>query len=206
MTYKNEDELKEEVLREPIPLYGKKKFTIEEYLEFENASPEKHEYYQGEIFAMAGASYDHCEIATNLIVSLGGKLKNKPCRPYGSDLRLHIPQNTLFTYPDISIICRNTFNTEESKAGAYQPIVIVEILLPSTRNYDGNQKFALYKDIPSLKEYILIDSKQVHAQVFSLKPGNTWDSKEYKALNQIVKINAIKVNLSMKEINKLTKL
>src|ERR1700704_5500452 len=92
-------------LREPIAAYGKKKFTIEEYLEYENASEEKHEYYQGEIFAMSGPKVTHNIIAGNILGELSQKLKGKSCRPFHSDQRIHILENTLFTYPDISIVC-----------------------------------------------------------------------------------------------------
>src|SRR6266508_5703728 len=94
-------------IREPIIAYGKKKFTIEEYLELERASTEKHEYYQGEIFAMAGASDNHNEIFSNVFGDLAYRLKGKSCKPYGSDMRTHIPENSLFSYPDISIFCKN---------------------------------------------------------------------------------------------------
>src|SRR5690349_24367249 len=100
----NYDE-EDQILREPIVAYGKKAFSIEEYLEFENASEGKHEYYKGEIFAMAGASDDHATIETNLIISLGNALKKSSCKPRVSSKRIHIPSNSLFTYPDITIAC-----------------------------------------------------------------------------------------------------
>ncbi len=92
-------------VNEPAIAYSKQKVSIEEYLETENAAFEKHEYYQGEIFAMSGAKVPHNEIFTNLFSALVIKLKGKKCRPYGSNLRIHIPSNTLFTYPHISIVC-----------------------------------------------------------------------------------------------------
>jgi len=91
--------------RDPLVLYSKTRFSEEEYLAFEKDSAEKHEFFRGEIFSMAGADARHSVIFSNLFVGLGIQLKGKPCKPYGSDLRIHIPQNTLFTYPDISIIC-----------------------------------------------------------------------------------------------------
>ena len=93
-------------VKEPLPAYSKDRYTIEEYLEMENAAAEKHEYYKGEIFAMSGAKLTHNMIVTNIFGNLYSKLKGKPCRPFGSDMRIHIPANTLFTYPDISVMCR----------------------------------------------------------------------------------------------------
>jgi Uma2 family endonuclease len=84
-----------EELREPVVAYGKNKFTIEEYLAYENASPEKHEYYQGQIFAMAGAGYRHNLIYSNLFIEIGIQLKGSKCKPFGSDMRVHIPANSL---------------------------------------------------------------------------------------------------------------
>src|ERR1700752_3083367 len=92
-------------IREPIVAYGKKKFTIEEYLEFERSAPEKNEYYQGEIFAMSGSGIVHNVIFSNVFREVANGLRGKSSQPFGSDMRTHIPENTLFTYPDISIYC-----------------------------------------------------------------------------------------------------
>lgn len=92
-------------VRVPAVAYGKKKFTVAEYLEIENAATEKHEYYKGEIFAMYGAKVRHNIIAGNAFTALTNKLKGKQCKPFNSGQRIHIEKNTLFTYPDISIIC-----------------------------------------------------------------------------------------------------
>jgi Uma2 family endonuclease len=92
-------------VREPIAVYGKKKLTIAEYLAYEKTSVEKHEYYQGELFAMAGAKVSHNRIVVRLTGLFSQQLRGKPCEPFNSDQRIHIPENTLFTYPDISIVC-----------------------------------------------------------------------------------------------------
>ena len=102
----------ENELREPAVAYGKSKFTIEEYLEFEKTSEEKYEYYQGEIFAMSGSKVPHNTISVNIIAALKQKLKGKACQPFNSDQRIYIPENSLFTYPDISIICGEHYYTE----------------------------------------------------------------------------------------------
>src|SRR3569832_849770 len=92
-------------VKEPAIAYSQLKISIEEYLEMENAALEKHEYYRGEVFAMSGAKVPHNIMTRNLLIGLGNKLQGKKCQPYGSDQRIHIPSNTLFTYPDISIVC-----------------------------------------------------------------------------------------------------
>lgn len=125
-----------------------------EYLDAERVSFEKHEYYKGEIFAMSGASIPHNKIFSNLFGTLYSKSKGKPCQPYGSDLRIHIPLNSLYTYPDLSIICGEPETTDENFDSVINPTVIFEILSKSTRNYDLGQKFELYRQITTLREYI----------------------------------------------------
>lgn len=102
-------------LIEPAPAYDKRKYSIEEYLKMEQLADDKHEYYQGEIFTMSGATIQHNIIVNNLLISLGTKLKGSKCRPFNSIQRIHIPKNTLFTYPDISIVYGeiNTFNNDQ---------------------------------------------------------------------------------------------
>ena len=149
-------------VREPAVAYSKQKFSIEEYLEIENASIEKHEYYKGEIFAMSGAKVPHNMISRNFLFALGKKLRGKSCQPFGSDQRIHVEENTLFTYPDISIICGEIITLNNDDCNVLNPTVIIEVLSPSTKNYDRGEKFKLYRDIPSLKEYILADSESIH--------------------------------------------
>jgi Uma2 family endonuclease len=193
-------------LREPIVAYGKKKFTIEEYLEYENASRDKHEYYRGEIFAMAGASARHNVLFSNLITELGIRLKGKKCRPYGSDMRTHIPKNSLFTYPDISIVCGEIINSEWDKDSNTQPVVIIELLSRSTSNYDRGEKFNLYRDIENLKEYILADSESIHIEANRLNEKNQWELEEYKSLEDSLAIRAIDISIPLTEIYERMKL
>src|SRR5919202_1466784 len=121
-------------VREPAVAYGKQNISIAEYLEMENSSLEKHEYYKGEIFAMSGAKVPHNIIATNLLIALGQKLRGKSCQPFGSDLRIHVEANSLFTYPDISIICGDIITLKNDNMNALNPSVLIEVLSPSTKN------------------------------------------------------------------------
>ena len=193
-------------VREPIVAYNKKHLTIEEYLDFEESSEEKHEYFQGEVFAMAGAGDPHNEIFSNLFLELGNQLKGKGCRPYGSDKRLHIPENTLFTYPDISIYCGEKKKFEKNENTSLMPTVLIEILSPSTKNYDRGGKFKLYRDIPSLKEYVLVDSESISVEIFRLNSVNHWELEEYKSIEQSLVIEALNVTLSLRDIYEHTEL
>ena len=191
---------------EPAVAYSKQKFSIEDYLEMENTSIEKHEYYKGEIFAMSGAKMPHNDISKNLSGNLYVKLKGKKCQPYGSDVRIHIESNTLFTYPDISIICGDVVTRNNDDYNVLNPTVIIEILSPSTKNYDRGEKFKLYRDIPTLKEYILVDSESIHIEVFRLNENNHWELEEYNSTENLLHIKAINENILISEIYEGVKL
>lgn len=190
------------ILREPEVAYGKNKFTEQEYLELEKKSSVKHEYYRGEIFAMSGAGVNHNYIFSNLFIGIGVRLKGKSCRPMGSDMRLNIPENTLYTYPDIAIYCGDFFNNDKDKDNARNPTVIIEILSPSTRAYDKDQKFSLYRDIPALKEYILIDSEKINIEIFRINDKKKWELEEYKSINDILGIKSVELSIPLAEIYK----
>ena len=193
-------------VKEPAPAYDKQKMSIEEYLEMENASLEKHEYYKGEVFAMSGAKVPHNIIARNLLVTLTQKLKGKSCQPFGSDLRIHVESNTLFTYPDISIICGEIITLNNDNYNVLNPSVLIEVLSSSTKNYDRGEKFKLYRDIPILKEYVLVDSESVHIEVFRLNEHNHWELEEYNSPAENLQMNTINTALLLSEIYEGTKL
>jgi Uma2 family endonuclease len=200
-------------VREPAVAYGKSKFTEDEYLQMERASDEKHEYFKGEIFrmhghgdllAMSGAGDNHNEIFSNFFGELAFRFKGKNCRPYGPDMRMHIPENTLYTYPDISIYCKKPVEGLDDDI-ATSPTIIVEILSPSTRNYDMGGKFDLYRDIPSLKEYILVETQSVRVNVFRINEGGHWELEEYKNIQDILLIKAIQISISLTDIYEAVK-
>lgn len=170
------------------------------YLDSERVATDKHEYYKGEVFAMSGASIAHNQIFSKLFGELAYRLKNKSCQPFGSDLRIHIPTNTLYTYPDITIVCGEIETTDDHFDTVTNPSVIIEILSPTTKDYDRGTKFTLYRDIPSLKEYILIDSEMVRVEKFELNSNQSWNFTEYKDVGQSFAINAIGEHLKLTEI------
>ncbi|MGN6532946.1 MAG: Uma2 family endonuclease [Ginsengibacter sp.] len=187
-------------VNEPAIAYGKQKVSIEEYLERENAADEKHEYYKGEIFAVSGAKVPHNAISGNIFGILFNKLKAKKCQPFNSDQRIHIPSNTLFTYPVISIICGEIITLNGDDYNVLNPTVIIEVLSKSTRNYDRGEKFKLYRDIKTLKEYILVDSVSIHIEVFRLNESRHWELEEYNALSDTLLIKAINESILLSEI------
>lgn len=172
----------------------------EAYLEAEREASEKHEYYRGEIFAMSGASARHNRIFTNLFIDIGVKLKGNNCLPYGSDLRIHIPKNTLYTYPDISIICGEIELTGDKFDTATNPSVIIELLSDPTRNYDKGEKFTLYRDIDYLREYILIDTEKIYVEKHVRNADNSWQLTDYKSIENSFTIQTIRLSFLLKEI------
>lgn len=155
---------------------------------------------------MSGSSIRHNVIFKNTYIGLGIRLQGKCCQPYGSDMRIDIPQNTLFTHPDISIICDEVILSDADEATAILPTVLIEIRSPITRDDDRGSKFKLYRDIPSLKEYIFIDSEAIGIKVFCLNTAGHWEQEEYQALDETLYIHAIETSIPLSEIYAGTKI
>jgi Uma2 family endonuclease len=155
-------------------IHSKTKYTPEEYLAREAQAEYKSEYYDGEIRMMAGGTEPHSIIAVNTIVELGAALKHRPCKVFNSDMRLLIGPMRTYTYPDAMVICGKT----EFQAGrndvVTNPIVIVEVLSPSTREHDRIEKFALYKQIESVREYVMIDSERMVVFLLRRESDGRW--------------------------------
>ncbi len=148
--------------------------TIEEYLAIEEAALQKSEYYKGEIFAMAGASISQNSIVGNSLIEIGSFLRDKSCEIFPSDLRIHVDANTLFTYPDLTIFCDPIERYNNRTDTALNPTVIIEVLSKSTQEYDRGTKFNLYRQIPSLKEYIMISSTEILIEQYVRQSDNEW--------------------------------
>ncbi|WP_029275988.1 Uma2 family endonuclease [Pedobacter borealis] len=190
----------DEIVNEPAVAYQKRSYTVKEYLEMEKASTVKHEYFQGEIFAMSGAGDNHNEIFSNVFGEIVQKLKGKPCRPYGSDKRMNIPENTLFTYPDISIYCNGLIHSDADEDTSILPTVIIEILSPSTKNYDKGKKFNLYKDIPSLKEYIMIDLESISVEAYYINEEKNWVLNQHKEISDRLTLVSMGFDIALSDI------
>ena len=166
----------------------------------ENASPEKHEYYHGEVFAMSGAKVPHVIITGNIFAALKQKLKGKSCKAFGSNLRIHVKANTLFTYPDISIVCGDIITLNNDNFNALNPSVLIEVLSATTKNYGRGDKFKLYRDIPSFKEYVLIDSENIGVEIFRLNAMQHWEPEEYNKNAEGFEIRTVDVFLLLSEV------
>ena len=194
------------IIDEPAVAYGKGKYSIEEYLELENAATEKHEYYQGEIFAMSGNKSQHIIVSKNLLTSLEIKLDGKTCQPFGSDARVHVEKNTLFTYPDVSVFCGELQSLNNDDFNFLNPTIIFEVLSDSTKDYDRNAKFKLYRDIPTLKEYVLVEPEAISIEAFRINESGFWELREYSDIDGALELRSIGVNLVLSDIYKNTRL
>jgi Uma2 family endonuclease len=180
----------------------KHRYSIQDYYRIENDSTAKHEFRDGEILAMAGGSPQHALLAANFIGELHVRLKGKPCKPYGSDLRVRIAAHDRTVYPDVSVICGEVQLDPDDKAGhtALNPRVVVEVLSPSTEAYDRGDKFAAYREIPSLAEYVLVSHSEPRVETFFRQEDGTWSFASFVGLNAQAKLRALLLEISLSEI------
>jgi Uma2 family endonuclease len=155
-------------------------FTPEDYLELEHISPIKHEYIQGQVVAMAGASKAHVIITGNLSALLVNYLRGKSCIPYATDMKVRLPLLNLFYYPDLAVTCDDRDRISNQDYILY-PKLIIEVLSDSTEAFDRGDKFADYKSILEFEEYILIHQKQILVERFLRKSNNLWVPHLYHA-------------------------
>lgn len=165
--------------------------TEEEYLAAEETSQERHEYYKGEVFAMSGGSINHETIVGDSFFAIRSHLQKKSCRVFPSNLKIQSEATTLFTYPDLSIFCETLKPYQNRTDVATNPTVIIEVLSPSTQNYDRGDKFMLYRDLPSLKEYILISSTKILVEHYIKQADNRWQLTVYKRKEDLFTILSI---------------
>ncbi|WP_254563047.1 Uma2 family endonuclease [Dyadobacter diqingensis] len=178
-----------------------KYYSAGEYLELEREAEYKSEYYKGEIFAMAGAGHNHNRIVENLSGECYIAFKGKSCRTYSSDQRIHIPENSLYTYPDLIIVCDKNQYLDDKKDTILNPSVIIEVLSESTEAYDRGQKFHFYRSIPSLSEYVLINSRSLAAEVFRKNEEGFWVlASEAYQLHDTLELATVGLTLSMADI------
>ncbi len=171
-----------------------------DYLIIEQAAKDKHELHQGRVVAMAGASLAHNEIVSNVFGVIKSFLKGNSCRIYPSDLRIHIPSSDSFTYPDLSIVCGKPEMLDGQFDTITNPTVILEVMSPSTEQYDRGTKFFYYMQIPSLKEYILISSSNLYIQTASKQTDGSWKFDEITDNNASLSIQTIGNTIGVNEI------
>ncbi len=179
----------------------KNKMTPREYLTRERSSFDiKHEFFNGEIFAMVGAGRNHNRINVNLTRELGNDFKANQfaCDLFSNDMRVKIEDS--YAYPDIVIFCGDAKFEDNEFDTLTNPVIIMEILSDSTEAFDRGDKFAYYRVIPTLKEYILISQKKIRVEQFILRDDNKWEYRSYEGTNLVLNMESIQCELPLSEI------
>lgn len=152
----------------------RKRLTVAEYLALERQAEVKSEYHAGETFAMAGASRKHGLVSGNVFASLHAQLRDRPCEAFAADMRVQVPATELFTYPDVVVVCGEAEFLDDDLDTLLNPTLIVEVLSPSTADYDRGGKFAHYRTLASLREYLVLAQDRVHAEHWVRQDGDRW--------------------------------
>jgi Uma2 family endonuclease len=178
----------------------KPKYTLEEYLALERSSEERNEYFDGEIFAMGGASEKHNLIVVNVSASLHTQMRGKPCKVYVSDLRVKIRQTGLCAYPDVVALCGDAQFDDEHLDTLLNPTVIIEVLSKSTQRYDRWEKFAQYRKIDSLLQYVLISQDRIRIESYVRQPDSQWLMSEMSQPQEKLKLVSIQATLLLADV------
>ncbi len=178
----------------------KLKITPRDYLDSERVSKIKHEYYAGQVYAMAGASERHNLVAMNIGASLHSQLRRRQCSVFPSDMRVKIAAMGLYTYPDISALFGAAQFEDEQRDILLNPTVIVEVLSPSTENYDRGKKFQFYRTLQSLVEYLLVAQDAMHIEHYTCQPDGRWLLAEFDQPTDVLHLASIGCDLALADV------
>ena len=178
----------------------KKYWTPEEYLAREEAALEKHEYFEGEIYEMAGNTSEHSEINANTMAALIQAFRGHGCRVFDSNLRIRVKSNGLFTYPDALVVCGRLDYVLNRRDTITNPTIIIEILSRSTSSYDRSKKFELYKGLPSFTDYLLISSSEVKIEYRYKMDNGEWEAEIFTGLDEMIKFKHVATELALRDI------
>jgi Uma2 family endonuclease len=172
----------------------------EEYLAFEEAAQEKHEYWGGRIHAMAGAAPDHVLVATNITVELGGQMKGRPCRVYTADLRTHVASADLYAYPDVAALCGRPLFGGPRRNVLLNPQVLVEVLSESTAAFDRGWKWEQYQKLESLTDYLLVAQDRRWVEHYTRTPDGAWAYRSYSQPEDVVEFASLGCHLALADV------
>ena len=179
----------------------KKYISPEEYLDLEETSLEKNEYFNGEIFQMAGASEKHNTIAMNIASNIHFQLRKRPCKSYQNDMRLFVEESGLYTYPDVMITCEKPeLKKYKGLENLTNPTLIIEVLSPSTADYDKGAKFDHYRTIESLQEYVLVWQDKKRVALYTRQSDNSWLLRDFIGAMAEIELKSIECRLTAEDI------
>lgn len=171
-----------------------------DYLRLERQAGFRSEYFQGEVFAVAGGNSTHSSIAGNVLAALWNQLKATDCVTYNSDMEVKVEATGLLTYPDVSVACGERRFLDEHEDVLLNPILIAEVLSDSTEGYDRGKKFENYRQIPSFQEYLLVSQKEPRVEQFIRQANGEWILKEAVGLEAEVKLRSLGIALRLAEV------
>jgi Uma2 family endonuclease len=177
-----------------------RRLTEAEYLEIERCAEFRSEFFEGEMFAMAGGTPPHSLIGANLIGEFRDQLKNSSCTVYNTDLRIKIEATGLLTYPDLSVICGPLQLADGTADTVVTPIVIAEVLSNSTEAYDRGKKFEHYRQIASLREYLLVSQDEPRIELFIRQPDGAWLMTEAVGLGSRLEVPSLGISIALAEV------
>lgn len=177
----------------------KSRLTPEEYIAQERQADTKSEYVDGVVYAMTGASREHNLIALNIGAELRQQLRGRECETYVVDMRVRVTRNAYF-YPDIVVVCGKPQFEDASVDTLLNPTVVFEVLSPSTGDYDQGGKFARYRSLETLREYILVSQAECHVMQFVRQPDNSWLLTETRDCDGRLSLPSINVSLSLADV------
>lgn len=178
-----------------------RKYTIEEYIALDKNSEERFEYFSGNVFAMGGGSPNHARISLNVCSSISRQLRGRDCEAFSSEMRIKVPAAFPYRYPNASVVCGEpVFDEILGQIMLVNPVLIVEVLSPSTAAYDLGEKFTAYQSIDSFREYLLISQDRPHVIQHIRQPEGGWLRLEFDGLESEVPVESLKINLVLREI------
>lgn len=176
------------------------RMTEAEYLAFERASDIRHEYLDGHVYAMTGASRAHNLISTYTAASLINQLRGRPCEVYASDMRVRVSATGLYTYPDVTVVCGNPQFADSALDTLLNPVLVIEVLSPSTESYDRGKKFQHYRQLESLREYVLISQDSLRVERFLRQDDGTWLLTDAAGLDASLELASVACTLALAEV------
>ncbi|GAB4212443.1 MAG: Uma2 family endonuclease [Roseiflexaceae bacterium] len=174
--------------------------TPEEYLAQERERDYRSEYLDGRVYAQAGGSRRHNLIVASVIAALYAQLRGRTCELFPSDMRVHVPGTRFYAYPDVSIACPPLLFDDQRQDTLLNPVVLIEVLSPSTENFDRGRKFRLYRELESFQEYLLIAQDNLHVEHYVRQPDQQWLFVEYEDRAATVQINSVGCILALSDI------
>jgi Uma2 family endonuclease len=178
----------------------KRRMSLKEYLAWEEVSGGKHEFYRGEIFAMAGTTIQHNRIAGNIYARLHQLLEGRECEPFGSDLRIRVNAFDLSTYPDVSVVCGGEQVDAVDRHAITNPRVIFEVLSKSTENYDRGPKFEFYQSLDSFVEYVVVYQTEAKIIHYVRQNDGAWKYRLLAGMQETLTLESIGCSLSFSAI------